>query len=356
MLISFDLECSGLKFYSPDFKVISAAFSYRDTDNKIKTLFFYDKDEIESVLLDIKEKNHTLVVFSQSYENGVLTTQFPKVLPIPMIDCQRLCQLAGLSPDLPKKDRRRAYSLSACAERILNYPDWKKKFKSYVKEFTGCKRGTEMEQLDKIPKHKLEEYNAEDTVVTLRLFEVLSAHYKEINYDYSYDLSLYNKLVKHCTEATIRGIKVDREGLQKYKLEVGAEIQEIENQVLTVFANEILTVRQMLLDKVNAKLKKRKRTELPVFNVNSKDHLAKLCIDVLRMTAYKFTKTGKPSFKACDLDQWGKVGKILMKKGKRGIVLNQVEGLLAESEQSGRLHPNLRLISTVTGRLANGSN
>lgn len=358
MIISLDFETSGLNYWTKDFSVKSIALSYRNSENKLVSKFTQDPEEIAAYLEKIKEENHTLLVYNYAFEGGIYRCLFPHLKPNKIIDCMRLAQVYGLPPKLPKPLRRGAFGLGRTVERLFPHAtDWKEHFHGWIRENLGVKKGQEMSiDFSLVPSHILEKYNVSDTEWTLKLYEFFVKTFDDQGYDWSVDHEIYLEVCDRCIEAQIAGIDIEREGLAEYLSEVKQELQDIEDTLYREFSNEILQVRQILLDKVNAKLKKKKRTELPAFNPNSKDHLAYLCIDILGIKPTKFTKgkKPKPSFKGADIKQWGRVGEILAKKGKRSIVMNQCEALLKCSESDSKFHPSLKIIATTTGRMASG--
>jgi DNA polymerase I-like protein with 3'-5' exonuclease and polymerase domains len=210
------------------------------------------------------------------------------------------------------------------------------------------------EYLEKVPYEIIKEYNCMDCVWTLKLYESITKAFAEEGYDWTVDHGLYLSMVNRIIGAQIRGILIDRNGLEAYQERVEEEIEDITTRLYKRFGKEIEQVRQILLQKANAKRKKKMLTEPPAFNIASKDHLAMLCVDVLGMEVKKTTPSGKASFRAADLHLWGDVGKILGKRGKRCIVLQQCKSVLEFSEADGRFHPSIKVTGTVTGRLASG--
>jgi hypothetical protein len=357
MLVALDWETSGLDFYRKDFQVLSVALAYMK-DGKIQTKYLTDSQEIESHLADLQ--NHEVLVYNLSFELGVWKTQYPHI-PVPlMLDCMRLVQVSGLPPEMPKVLRHGAFGLKRSVMRHLpGTPDWSGTIKQWLRENKGIKPGKEMQNLQLAPASLLEEYNVADARWTLRLFNLLRKQFEEEGYDWTQDHESYVIMTEKLVEAAIRGIPVDREGMSAYREEVIKEVEGIEAEFFAEFEDAILGVRQVLLDKANAKRKKKMLTELPRFNPGSGDHLEMLCVGQLGIEPKVRTKptkrfpNGKASFRAADLHQWGKVGKLLAKRRKRLLVKAQADSILEASEYDGRIHPSLKS-ATVTGRLASG--
>jgi DNA polymerase I-like protein with 3'-5' exonuclease and polymerase domains len=357
VLIALDFETSGLDFYRKDFKVLSVALAYAK-DGKVLTKYLTETEEIESHLFALAEED--VLVYNLSFELGVWKSQFPHI-PVPlMLDCMRLVQLAGLPSDMPKVLRHGAFGLKRSVLRHLpGTQDWSAPIKQWLRDNKGIKSGKEMQNLHLAPHNILAEYNVADARWTLRLFNLLCKQFSEAGFDWTKDHDSYVTMTEKLVDAAIRGIAVDREGMAKYREEVIQEVAEIEAEFFAEFEDAILGVRQVLLDKANSKRKKKFLTELPKFNPGSGDHLEMLCVGQLGIEPKIKTKPtkrfpkGKASFRAADLHQWGKVGKLLAKRRKRLLVKAQADSILEATEYDGRIHPFLKS-ATVTGRLASG--
>jgi hypothetical protein len=172
------------------------------------------------------------------------------------------------------------------------------------------------------------------------------------------------------SKAYCQGIKINQEKLLDYILKIEAEVAEIDNTFATRYAKEILQVRKMRYkifrdkfadlktDKGREKrwiktMEGRYRDEYS-FNINSAKQMEMLCVGAMGMTAEFHTPGGAPSFKASHLSQWGDLGKLLFKRKKRLLVLNQCVNTYVGSLTTGRMHCSIRVSGTRTNRVAGG--
>ena len=133
----------------------------------------------------------------------------------------------------------------------------------------------------------------------------------------------------------VRGVRVDREKLQAYTVQVEAEIQEIEQRFLNALAGPIEEVQRLKLEEVKAKYKTEKGragARVDEFNPGSNKQLAMLFVDVMKMPVQFTSATGQPSFKKAHLHTWGDGGEILLARRQRLLVLKQAQNLLKLSE------------------------
>ena len=137
MIVSMDLETSGLRYWEKDFKILSMSLAWRDSNQSIKYAFYSDLSDIKDVLEQMGQEQCTVVVFNMSFELGCIRSQFPEIPPLNFVCAQRLSQLNGLSPKLEKKLRKTAFSLENSAVRILQAEPWKQQFKNNVRDITG---------------------------------------------------------------------------------------------------------------------------------------------------------------------------------------------------------------------------
>lgn len=269
--------------------------------------------------------------------------------------------------------KSRGLSLEACAMRFLpeSAHGHKKVAHSYLQEHHGIKKA-HGQYLHLLPPDILEAYNIADTNITMALYQELTERLR--GFDWRKDWQLYTLRIEHMNKAYNRGIKIDRERLYQYILDIESEIAAMESLFMDQFRSEIDAVRDMkLLEAVewanDPELKKDKariaRFERLAtgaederwygFNIGSNLQLEMLFCGVLKMVPKFLTPKGKPSFKSTHLSQWGEGGKILLKRKKRMLVLQQAVNVYLSSEYDGRTHPQVRAAGTRTGRVAGGS-
>jgi hypothetical protein len=167
-------------------------------------------------------------------------------------------------------------------------------------------------------------------------------------------------------QAYIRGLKIDRDALKTEIYKVDAEVKG----VLREFLDATVEARRDWAAKFPGKIKSRP-TQPDSFNIGSNQQLARLFIDCLGMVGGRTTKTGQgkidskeltpaeaalkyPSFASKHLSTWGSLGEILYKRRRLLLVLQQMLGVYLGSDESGRLHPEIRASGTATNRVAGG--
>ena len=347
--VVFDVETSGLNYWEPDFRLVSASF----VDQDGSAVFTFGEDETRAVLLELSYSRLPILVYNLGFELGVTRCRFPGIELNYALDVARLVQLHDSGGD----GAGQGFGLKRSVKRILNkIDDYTDEAYSWIREnVPEARRGKEGAHLSKLPRDILERYNHGDTYYTRELYLKLTQEFRKIDYDYSLDHELYLNCVSLIVDAKIRGIKVDREQLQKDLIEMETEVALIDAQFFEMVADEVDSVRNRLFDKAQAKFKKKVLTEIPPFNITSKKQLEMLFVDELGLNSGFKTAKGSPSFKSSHMGLWGKPGKLLERRGKKLNHINQVKALLDLSEKDGRFHPGLKAVSTRSGRLAGGN-
>lgn len=345
--IVLDFETSGLNYWEPDFQVTSCSLVWNDGT----TEFIMGQDRVGGRLAELRDT--PIFVYNLAFEQGVCRCVYPNITPNFSVDIARLCQLFDSGGDGPLQ----GFSLKKCVRRILgkddNYAD---EIHSWLRaNIPGVKRGKEGAYLSQAPIDILERYNIADSKYTLELYEFITKKFEKEGYDWKIDHELYFSSVALVVDAKIRGVIVERDKLANNLEIMQKEVSDLDTRFRTDFDNEIQTVRQQLLDKKNAKLKKKKHTELPEFNIGSKTQLRMLFVDLLGIDIGFKTKTGNPSFKSVHLGLYGSGGELLSKRGKKLLIVNQALALLELSKKDGRWHQSLKLANVRTGRFAGGN-
>lgn len=359
-VIAADFEANSLQYWSEDFEVHSLALAWRREDGSLGTRYL-EPGSIEDQLERIQSQGIPLLVHNLGYEYGVIAYKYPGCVGLDFIDSMRLAQMydngGGESP-------LRGFGLAKCVQRILGRPDPKERFYKEL-HLKGVKRGQEGENLALLGDDLYREYNIQDAVETLLLFEHIDEYCTENDINWRLDHSLYVHTTKRIAIAQGEGIAVDRSKLLQSRDSLKAEIDEIDVSFITRFKAEIRALEAIWGEGWVSALKtekgrQKRRMALSegkaptAFNVGSKKHLEALFVDTLGLTPQFFTPTGRPSFKASHLPTYGSGGEMLAKRGKRMIVLKQVESLLALSEGDDRWHLSLKPTGTATGRLSGG--
>lgn len=396
--VCFDYETAltngipSTKFYSPDFRVVSCAWSWL-VNGELKNLFIQGEDEVGKVLEAMVAEDVTAIVFNLSFEYGVTLFRYPHIKIKKWIDSQRLAQcfdnggsdfaedrvfdldaieaamLDAVDGQLDfkpiKKKSITGFSLTNCVKRILpeEFHDHKKEAYDYLRGL-GVKKGKEGVNLHLLPLELLASYNVGDSDNTYRLYTTITEKFKEIGYDWRVDHGLYVDSVKRVATAEARGIHVDRVALEHYRIEVEEEIKQIEIKFKEKYDLPIRRIEWRLKAAIVDKLKtvkgktarwKKFSSDPVMFNLGSNKQLADLCTQELGMVPKFFTDKGRPSFRSAFLGQWGELGEMLLTRRKRLLVLGQSLALLELSKYDGLYHQSLKNVGTKTGRYASGS-
>jgi hypothetical protein len=379
--------------YRPNFRVSSAAFSWRDSSGAIKSEFIQGENSVYYYLERLAKAKIPLIAHNIQFETLVTVCRFRDLAHLlnwhactmrlvqvydgggddlafeaPSIDDQ----LDALEGDKPKKLKSLSgLGLSKSVARILRKPDHKKEAHDWLKaNVDECKSGRHYgANLGKLPPDILRHYNVGDTEATLLLYEFTTKFFKSIKYDWTLDHGLYLNAVRMVVGAKIRGVPVDRDQLTVNRGVVAAEIDEIERGFRARFAAPIAAIERERLLKAVTKLKTlkgRRRLlrrvksdsahdrKVRVFNIGSNAQLQSLFVDTLEMPVTFRSDKGRPSFRSAVLGQFGEGGEMLKTRRKRMLVLTQIDSLLELSAFDGRWHLDLKLAATKTGRAAGG--
>jgi DNA polymerase I-like protein with 3'-5' exonuclease and polymerase domains len=362
-VIAFDYEATGLDYWSPNFRVLSCAFAWRSEDGSIRTKVCYGKSEIESFLIRIPS-GCGLIAHNVGYEFGVSHWHFKTACERIKFDTMRLVQVYDNGRD---GEQKRAFRLDKCIKRILpDEPDHKAEAHEWIRaNVPDVPKGKEGRYISQLPKDILERYNVGDAVATLKLYERLTDEFKRIGYDWTLDHSLYMETTKHIAIRRGKGVRVNREQLIQYKLEVENEIKAIDERFKAHFQVHISSIesdrKSRWIDGVKTERGKQKRREtveakrnMWEFNLKSPKQLAVLFVDTLGIKPQFTTPKGQPSFKSSHLPSWGEGGLMLAKRNKRLLVLQQTESLLELSQWDERYHIDMKTVGAATSRLAGG--
>jgi len=353
--VAFDFETSGLDFWSPDFKVLSAAMAWRSEDGSLQSRFI-GPEAIEAVLQRISDDGIPLVVHNLGFEYGVIKNIYPRVENIQYIDTQRLAQVYDNGG--ARGDAFSGFGLAKCVQRILAMPDPKAPYYEWLRE-NGVRRGQEGANLDKLPEGMFKQYNRDDAINTLALYVRITDNFKDIDYNWQLDHDLYTYISKQITDAQGRGVRVDREALTAALEAITTEIDTLDTDFRQTFKYDINALESQLKEEFlggfkteKTKEKYKDSTEKWAFNLKSTTHLKRLFIDVMGMEATFTSPKGAPSFKASHLPTYGAAGKALSRRNSKLILKQQITSLLKLSETDGRWHLGLKAVGTATGRFA----
>lgn len=365
----------SLEFYREDFRVVSCIFVWRK-DGEIKSLYTRgEKDTDAAIRFFMKQGNCYFVCHNLQFEYGVALHRFPGSEGMFMVDTMRLTQnydggglelneynIKGFSIDEELAwlegtlEYETGLSLQACASRVL--PDELKGHKKPFYELIET-RGGKKGDLHLLTDQELEEYTVADGMVTLALFEFLTAKFAEEGFDWTKDHFLYRSTTIETVKAKMRGILVDRSLMQAHVDLKAQQIEEIQRRFQEVLGPSIALVEARLLEAAvdgykREDCKERVRANPPKFNPRSGKQKEMLFVEILGITPQFFTKTGKPSFSSKFAKQWGEGGEILKKQQSYMLEKKQGENALGLSEYDGSWHLSLKVAATATNRLAGG--
>lgn len=396
-LVAVDFETTGLEYWKPDFRVLSSAFSWRNSQGHLAHVYCEGERETAEYLREVQKRGLKMAAHNLQFEAGVLRCRFPafdrKLLEV---DTQRLAQNydsggkryktekpTTLEDELKylnsKVEEQTGLGLEACASRVLP-KDWhnhKEPYYRWLREH-GVKRGQEGRNLHMLPPEMLEAYNTADTDVTLMLAEFYMDAFQQMKFNWKFDHYLHVCAIDRLVEGKVRGIRVDQPKLQHFIDGVKNERAKIKDSFFTYHEHEIElieTARRQAWVNAPKTEKGRFKREAQVwekreeweFNPRSTKQLQELFVDKLGVTPKFWTKPAKdrdkeleyipsPSFRAAHLATYGDGGAILANYKKRELVQRQAENLLALSAIDGRWHYDLRACGTKTGRYTGGSN
>ena len=393
-LIAFDFETTGLNYWEPDFRVLSAAFAWFREDGSIGTRYLEGEDEVAEQIAIIKDNGIQLIAHNAAYEYGCMKyrTGYSHTLAV---DTMRLVQCydnggskAKLQGPMSLEDEMAmlegtlkvssGLGLEASVSRILpkEFHNHKEPYYKWLRD-NGVKKGQEGANLQQLPPEMLEAYNTMDAIVTLLLHKEITDRFAAEGFDWTFDHKLHFDAIKRIVAAKATGIKVDRKQL-------GIAIFDIEDEILRTkmkFTNEF---RKPIGELVDARHEawinqpktvrgKQSRASQPIpdivlFNSGSTTQLKELFIDKLGHEPKFWTKESKarkdnpdrkafvpqPSMRAAHLPSYGLGGELLQNVKKRQLVSMQMLKLLGKSEKDGRWHVDLNPCGTKTGRYTGG--
>jgi len=369
MICALDFETSGLDFWSPNFKIKSIAISYRNEDGDLVSKF--TETNVRRWIEQLHERQSPVIVYNAGFELGVLKCQFPDLKLNIVADVMRLVQVFDNGTkdyhlfledmdDEDAEDYDDGFGLKVSGPRILgsDFNDTHQVAYAWIRENLDVKRGKEGAFLGSLPGALLRDYNCGDTENTLKLYERITKEFKRINYDWKPDHLLYMNVTRLIVESKIKGIRVDREKLAAYAVQVEAEIAEVELKFCNALAGHIEEVQRLKLEEIKAKYKTEKGragAKVDEFNCGSNKQLALLFVTVMKQPVQFTSATGQPSFKKAHLHTWGDGGEILLARRQRMLVLKQTQSLLKLAEEDSRWHVGLKSVGTSTGRFAGGN-
>jgi hypothetical protein len=381
-IIALDFETAlwdgspSIDFFRHDFEITSCAIAYRDANGDKKSKDMTDTVEIRHFLTQVRKEKIPLVVFNYHFEYGCLKCQLPEFADLHVIDAMRLAQLTDnggkdfvlemektfedIYDELEGNKPIAGMSLEACVSRLgdKQFYRHKRPYQTLLVERGGDKASFEL-----LTKDELATYNKLDAIVTLDLYERVTATLKERGIDWGMDHDLYLTMCRLTADAKIRGVIVDRERAAEHIALKASELASIERRFRERFSTEIEEIEAEMAktalgmyksEKGREAAAKRIEADPPRFNVNSTKQLKCLFCGKLGLKPKFLTKTGEPSFASKLMFQWGDGGEILSKRGRAMIEKAQGEALVALSEYDGSWHVSIKVTGARSGRMSGG--
>lgn len=400
---------ASLEYWRPDFRAMSAAFSWFGRNGELSHSFWQSEESIREQLRVIERLRIPLIAHNAQFEYGVLHCRFPEFdRSLLKYDTMRMVQnedsggsrarLNGPRGDelsiedelrfLEGKDEtdNTGLGLGVSAKRHLP-KDWhnhKDPFYKILREQHGVRKGKEGENLHLLTASQLEAYNTADTDVALLLFQTLRNKFSQRKFNWIFDHFLHFGAIRRIVEAKVLGIPVDRELLDQFIQSTEIEMLKIKSEFRNKLELEIESmeserrqawVSQPKTDRGRAQREEKvwEKADEWTFNPGSTTQLRQLFVDRMKMPVKFWTKESKqskekrkknpdlppyepnPSFKASHLPTYGEGGEILATLKKRQVVSRQAKNLYLLSEFDGRWHFDLRACGTKTGRYTGGS-
>ena len=390
-LIAFDIESTGLAYWEPDFRVLSAAFAWFREDGSIGTRYLEGEDEIGEQIALIRDSGIRLVAHNFGFDGACLVHSFNQPWYEGDIDTMRLVQCydnggskAKLQGPMSLEDEMAmldgtlkvssGLGLEASVSRILpkEFHNHKEPYYKFLRE-SGIKKGQEGANLQLLPPDMLEAYNTMDAIVTLLLHKEITDKFAAEGFDWTFDHKLHFDAIKRIVAAKATGIKVNVPVLigNESKLEHDINCTKVDFQ-----STYCQPISEIEYDRYSAWCSqpktdrgKQARASQPVpkalyFNPGSTQQLAELFIDKLGHKPVFFTKEAKarkdkpdrtpfvpkPSMRAAHLPSYGEGGEMLQTVKKRQLVAMQMAKLLDLSSKDGRFHHSINPCGTKTGR------
>lgn len=221
-------------------------------------------------------------------------------------------------------DPDQRHNMDHMAETLLNYSPVP------ISSLIGEKK-SEQKSMREVDMDDLCEYAAEDADITLQLWHKLKPMLKERGQErVFYDIE--TPLLPVLAQMEHNGVSLDVSNLEKYSIELGSKISELEHSIFTKAGME--------------------------FNLNSPKQLGEVLFDVLKLVEKpKKTKTGQYKTNEEVLSELAKdheiVRMVIEYRGLTKLKSTYVDALPKEVfEQTGRVHTTFSQAITTTGRLS----
>lgn len=238
------------------------------------------------------------------------------------------------------------------------------KLKDLAFEYTGKYALEDIGDISKVDTKTELEYNLKDVCAT---WYVYNKYYPIMVQDKQE--KLYRELLlptqKVLTHTELNGLYMDMNEVAKLKEKLQIAIDDAHNTLLLF--DEVKDAERILykeaLDKVNAKLKTKKKTSIDFkINLRSSVQLRVLLYTVMKLPIIKYTESKQPSTEKdvimdlrsyCNEDQKVLMDKLIELSCAMQIMNNFIPAM--ESSVNNRLYGNFNIGGTVSGRLSSSS-
>ena len=178
-----------------------------------------------------------------------------------------------------------------------------------------------------VPLEQATQYAAEDADITFRLYEHLYPIVKAHNEKLFFDVEM--PLVTILADMELEGIRIDKHVLEKYSVELEAQLSAIEKEIYKECGKE--------------------------FNINSTQQLQEVLFTDRKLKPIKKTKTGYSTDTSVleDLALEDVVPQMILRyRALAKLKSTYVDALPQETDSSSRIHTTFRQTGTATGRLS----
>lgn len=219
------------------------------------------------------------------------------------------------------------HNMDVLAENYLNYRPVS------IETLIG-KKGKNQGNMRDVPKEEIADYACEDADITLQLKNLFAPALKKHEL-----IALFNDiempLISVLASMEAEGIKLDKEALAKFSIELGESIQALEKEIIALAGT--------------------------TFNIDSPKQLGEILFDVLKIDAKaKKTKTGQYSTSEDTLskleDKHEIIPKVLNYRSLKKLKSTYVDSLPELiNPETGRIHTNYMQTVAATGRLSSNN-
>lgn len=290
--------------YRSDFRAVSCGFAWDD-----QLRYVEGEREIRRQLQALVKAQHKIVVHNLQFDYGVVWDRFRDLADKLNWHADTL----RLTANADNGGKSGSYRLEECAKRWL--PLALQNHKQPFYDLIAERGGIGGQDLHLLSDSELEAYTLLDVKVTLELYRTLTAYFKEINYDWTLDHTLFLTEAKLYAKAKSRGILVDRDRIREACREISNAFDGTEARFRLENATGIAAVEALLkqaeLDRYKTERGRQNANPLNwQFNVDSTLHLKKLFVDHYDIKPKFFTPGGEASMASKFMTQYGELSLI----------------------------------------------